>query len=163
MDHVADDAPHTVEELADYAGARRSWVAVDESDQPVGYVLLDVIDDNAHIEQMTVRPDHQGQGVARALLVQATGWARGTGRSAISLTTFADVPWNRPLYEHLGFCVLAEDEIGVELRALRDIEAAHGLDPALRVCMLLDVGPGGADIASSDPSGEDPDAADHLD
>ena len=66
-------------------------------------------------------------------------WALETGRSAISLTTFADVPWNRPLYEHLGFRVLAGDEIGPELRALRAEEAVHGLDPTIRVCMRLDI------------------------
>jgi hypothetical protein len=35
--------------------------------------------------------------------------------------------------------VLAEDELGPELRAKRDAETAHGLDPALRVCMRRDL------------------------
>jgi hypothetical protein len=55
--------------------------------------------------------------------------------SAITLTTFKDVPWNAPLYRHLGFRTLRDDEIGPELRALRDEETAHGLDAAKRVCM----------------------------
>jgi undecaprenyl pyrophosphate synthase len=62
-------------------------------------------------------------------------WAAENGRPAITLTTFSDVPWNRPLYEHLGFTVLAENEFGPELRAVRAHEATLGLDPALRVCM----------------------------
>ena len=63
-----DNAPPSVEELADYAAAGRSWVAVGTSDQPVGYVIVVVIDGNAHVEQVSVLPDHQGLGVGRALL-----------------------------------------------------------------------------------------------
>jgi hypothetical protein len=59
----------------------------------------------------------------------------------MTLTTYRDVAWNRPLYEHLGWFVLAEPDIGPGLRAVRDIEASHGLDPAARVCMRRDVSP----------------------
>ena len=106
----------------------------------VGYVLVDVVDDCAHIEQVSVRPDHQGEGVGRALLDRVRQWAMSTDRSGVTLTTFGDVPWNRPLYEHLGFRVLSDVEIGPELRAVRETEARHGLDPATRVCMRLAVG-----------------------
>ena len=57
----------------------------------------------------------------------------------VTLTTFVDVPWNGPLYAHLGFTVMSEAEIGPELRSIQDGEAAHGLDPARRVCMRLDL------------------------
>jgi hypothetical protein len=50
------------------------------------------------------------------------------------------VAWNRPLYEHLGFRVLDEQELGPELRVVRDRETADGLDPDVRVCMRLDLG-----------------------
>lgn len=140
LDAVADDEPASVDDLAEYAAEGRSWVAVDAADHPVGYVLVDEVDGNAHVEQLSVRPDHQGLGVGRALLDRVRVWAIETSRSAISLTTFADVPWNRPLYEHLGFRVLGEDEIGPELRAVQEAETAQGLDPATRVCMRLDIG-----------------------
>ena len=109
-------------------------VAVDD-DRPVGYVIVDDIDGNAHIEQVSVLPDRQGAGVGRALVDRVRAWAAENRRPAITLTTFSDVPWNRPLYEHLGFTVLADDEIGPELRALRSLESSHGLDPGIRVCM----------------------------
>jgi GNAT superfamily N-acetyltransferase len=139
MAAIADDDPPSETTLAAYAVAGRSWVAADGDGRIVGYVLVDVVDDAAHVEQISVRPDQQGRGVARALLGQVADWAHDTGRSALTLTTFTDVPWNRPLYEHLGFRVLAEAEIGPELRALRTTEAAHGLDPATRVCMRRDL------------------------
>lgn len=136
---VADDEPASIETLARYADHGRSWVAVDASDVPIGYALVDVVDGCAHIEQVSVRPDHQGSGVGRALLDHVRRWATDHALPAVTLTTFTDVPWNAPLYRHLGFRVLDDDEIGPELRRLRDQETAHGLDPATRVCMRSDV------------------------
>jgi GNAT superfamily N-acetyltransferase len=135
LSHVADDEPASVDALARYAEDGRSWVAVDHMDVPIGYVLVGVVDGCAHIEQVSVRPDRQGSGVGRALLERVRTWATDRGLSSITLTTFTDVPWNAPLYRHLGFRVLAEDEIGPELREVRDDETAHGLDPTTRVCM----------------------------
>ncbi len=138
---VADHAPTSVDELTAYARAGRSWVAVEGDDDPIGYVVVDVIDGLAHIEQVSVLPEHQGRGIGRGLIDAAEQWARGAGRPALTLTTFTDVAWNAPLYRRLGFTVLAEPDIGPELRAVRAVEAAHGLDPATRVCMhkLLDL------------------------
>lgn len=138
MASVAGDVHGPSEELLmAYARNGRSWVAVDESGSPVGYVLVDVVDGNAHVEQISIRPDSQGQGLGRQLLETVRTWAIETGRPAITLTTFAHVPWNRPLYEHLGFVVLTEEEFGPELQSVRREEADHGLDPVTRVCMRI--------------------------
>ena len=137
---VADDEPASLAELAAYAEEERIWVVAEGPADPVAYVLVDVVDGCAHVEQVSVRPDHQGTGVGRALLDRVAAWARAQGTPAVTLTTFADVPWNRPLYEHLGYRVLGEDELGPGLRAVRATEAAHGLDPATRVCMRRDLG-----------------------
>ena len=140
LDSVADDEPASIKELAAYALSGQAWVAVDERDRPVGYVLAEVLGTNAHIEQLTVQPDRQGAGIGRALVERVITWAAETSRPAITLTTFAEVPWNRPLYEHLGFSVIPEDEIEPELLAVRDAETLRGLDPATRVCMWLRLG-----------------------
>jgi GNAT superfamily N-acetyltransferase len=139
MPEIADDEPLSLDALAGYARAGRSWVALGQAGTPIGYVVADVVDGDAHIEQVSVRPDHQGTGVGRALIDQVRTWALASGMDALTLTTFRDVPWNAPLYEHLGFRALADSEVGPELRALRDAETAHGLDPASRVCMRLDL------------------------
>jgi ribosomal protein S18 acetylase RimI-like enzyme len=139
LPEVAEHEPASIEDLARYAKDARSWVAVDDMDVPVGYVLVDVVDGYAHIEQVSVRPECQGIGVGRALVEQVRGWAADSGLSAITLTTFTDVPWNAPLYRHLGFRVLTEDELGPNLRERRDLETAHGLDPTKRVCMRWEV------------------------
>ena len=135
MGDIADDEPVSIETLAAYASDGRGWAAVTDDDRPVGYVIVDRIDGAAHIEQVSVLPAHQGTGIGRALVDQVHAWAADNDLPSITLTTFIDVPWNQPLYEHLGFTVMAEADIGPELHAVRDHEAAHGLDPATRVCM----------------------------
>jgi GNAT superfamily N-acetyltransferase len=139
LDVVADDEPPSLDSLARYAVADLAWVAVDGAGTPIGYVLVDVVDSCAHVEQISVRPDRQGTGVGRALLDQVRAWAVETNRPAITLTTFADVPWNRPLYEHLGFRVLPEDDLTPPLLAIRRHESELGLDPSTRVVMRRDV------------------------
>lgn len=135
LDQVADDEPASIEVLAEYASGGRAWVAEDADGAPVGYILVDAVDGGAHIEQVSVAPDHQGQGLGRALVERAARWADDQGMEALTLTTFEHIPWNRPLYEHLGFQVLADADLGPGLRAVREAEAAHGLAPALRVVM----------------------------
>lgn len=140
MDQVADDDPPSLHELSGFVRERRCWVAQTEQGQLVGYLTVDEVDGNAHIEQVSVIPERQGAGVGRRLIEAAIEWARRGGRPGVTLTTFNDVSWNRPLYEHLGFRVLPETEIGPQLRDLRQTEAAEGLDPDLRVCMALTIG-----------------------
>jgi GNAT superfamily N-acetyltransferase len=111
LDHVADDEPPPVEVLAGYADDGRAWVAVDDSGQAIGYILADIIDGGGHIEQVSVTPAHQAQGIGRSLIEEVKTWAISRNLSALTLTTFGHVRWNRPLYEHLGFRVLAQNEI----------------------------------------------------
>jgi GNAT superfamily N-acetyltransferase len=136
---VAGDEPLSLTLLAKYANEGRAWTAVDEEDCPLGYVLVSIVDGLAHIDQVSVSPEVQGQGIGRALIDQVVEWAAGRGMTAITLTTFGFVPWNRPLYERLGFRVLDDTEVGPDLRALREHEAALGLDVDLRVCMQRDL------------------------
>lgn len=135
MTDIAEAEPMAIAALVAYSEAGRSWVAVDDQDRAVGYVVVDVIDDAAHVEQISVASDYQGRGLGRALLVEVERWAAGRYMTAMTLTTFDQVPWNRPLYENLGFAVLKESDLQPGLREVRDVETRHGLDPAARVCM----------------------------
>lgn len=139
---IADDEPMTIEQLAAYAEQARSWVVsiVDHGvERVVGYVVVDLVDGQVHVEQISIDPGAQGRGLGRALLDRVDEFARGRGCTAVTLTTFTDVPWNAPLYEHLGFRTLDTDQIGPELAALVEAEAAHGLDPDQRVVMRREV------------------------
>jgi ribosomal protein S18 acetylase RimI-like enzyme len=42
------------------------WVETDDSDHAVAYLLLEQIDERAHIEQVTVHPDVARRGIGAA-------------------------------------------------------------------------------------------------
>lgn len=139
MDSVADDDPGTVDELATYAEHGRAFVAVDSKDRPTGYLLLAVVEDAAHIEQVSVHPSHARQGIGRLLIDQAGLWAATRGLNALTLTTYVEVPWNGPYYERLGFRYLAPEEETDGLRAIRDRERAAGLEAWPRASMSREI------------------------
>lgn len=135
MDAVADDEPFSVAELTSYLVAGLAAVAVDGADVPVAYLVAAAVDGDLHIEQVSVHPGAGRRGVGRALVEYVAVYGRERGFAALTLTTFADVPWNAPYYARLGFRVLPGDAIGPELREVRRREAEHGLDRWPRVCM----------------------------
>jgi GNAT superfamily N-acetyltransferase len=137
-DEVAANPPDSIELLVEYARAGRSWVAVVD-DEVVGYVLVGVLDNAAHIFHVCVHPGYQGQRLGKALIEQVKDWARSRGRPAVTLATFYEVPWNGPLYEHLGFRVLDESELGPEMLARGEHDLARGLSPKGQVAMRLDL------------------------
>jgi GNAT superfamily N-acetyltransferase len=140
MDLVADDDPFSEAELQHYLDAGHSWVAVgadagDASDDVVGYVVVDLVDGAAHVEQVSVEPTYARRGIGAALVEHVADWARAHGIAALTLTTYTEVPWNGPYYQRLGFRYLTRDEETPGLRALRATERAHGLDAWPRACM----------------------------
>jgi GNAT superfamily N-acetyltransferase len=139
LDDVADHEPAAVDVLARYVDDGRTWVSVDDFNQPIGFIIVDIIDGGAHVEQVSVLPSHQGLGIGRALIEEVERWAISKRLSCLTLTTFRHIPWNRPLYEHLGFRVLLEDEIGPGIQRIREDESDNGLDPDLRVVMRIDL------------------------
>ena len=131
---VAAHEPDDVETLKGYLEARRVWV-IAEDEAPVGYALIDVVDGLAHLEQLSVRPERGRHGLGAALLAHVCLWAKQQQFEAMTLTTFEHLSWNAPFYAKQGFEVLGDEQLGPELRRLRDDETNHGLDPSLRVCM----------------------------
>ena len=140
MGDVADDDPPTLAELAAYQEEGHAWVVADAADHPVAYVLVQVLDGSAHIDQVSVHPRYARQGLGRGLLDTVAAWTAQRGLSALTLTTFANVPWNAPYYERLGFRVLRADEITSGLRAIQDHEARLGLARWPRVAMRRAIG-----------------------
>jgi hypothetical protein len=67
--------------------------------------------------------------------------ARESALKAVTLTTFANVPWNAPYYERCGFARMSADDLTPGLLKIRREEAEVGFAALPRVCMrrVLDV------------------------
>ncbi|MFD6431488.1 GNAT family N-acetyltransferase [Streptomyces venezuelae] len=149
MASIADDEPPTIEELDGYRRSGHAWVAVEDAeDSPVAYLIAEPLRDTPalHIEQVTVHPRAARRGVGRALIEYAAERAREEGATALTLTTFTDVPWNAPYYARIGFRPLADAELTPALRDIRAHEAELGLDRWPRLCMRRDLTRAGADV-----------------
>ncbi|KMS72950.1 GCN5 family acetyltransferase [Streptomyces viridochromogenes] len=138
MAAIADDEPPALDVLDRFRRAGRAWVARDTDDHPVAYLICEPVDGALHIEQVSVHPDAARRGLGRALLAHAADHAHEQGLTALTLTTFTEVPWNAPYYARLGFRALAEAELTAGLRRIRAHEAELGLDRWPRVCMRRD-------------------------
>ncbi|XCX47772.1 GNAT family N-acetyltransferase [Streptomyces phytohabitans] len=135
MDAVADDEPPPLEELRALGRAGRLRVAAEDGELPVAYAVLLPVDGCVHVEQLSVHADSARRGVGRALLEDVAVRERAAGVPALTLTTFAHVPWNAPYYARCGFRTLDDAELTPGLREIRAHEAAAGLDRWPRVCM----------------------------
>lgn len=95
-------------------------------DPAVGFVSIELVDDEGHIAQLSVLPELGRQGIGRALLDQAIHWAHGRGLAAVTLTTFRHVPWNAPFYTGVGFVEVIDPAPGLAI--IRSHERESGLD-----------------------------------
>lgn len=101
------------------------WVAVDGDEHPVGFLAGHLHEEIFYVAELDVHRDHQGQGIGRRLMGVAEEAARGLGKTAMALTTFDNLPWNKPFYESLGFRV--PDPMPPWLAHLLQIEREKGL------------------------------------
>ncbi len=115
------------------------WVVVDQHDQPVGFAIVHPFEQSVHLHELDVHPQYARQGLGRQLITTVAEWARTHGATALTLTTFDDVPWNGPYYARLGFRTVEVTALTPELVAVRQTEAAAGLPMTHRICMQLDL------------------------
>lgn len=134
MGPVADDAPPSTVALRAALDRGGLWV-IEDAGTVAGYLMDDLVDGEPHLEQISVHPDHARRGLGARLVEDLVARARAAGHRAVTLTTFAAVPWNAPYYARLGFRPLADDELGPGLTAVRRAEIARGLDRWPRTAM----------------------------
>lgn len=133
---LADDTMPTIEINSPHEFV---WVVADATDQPVGFALLQSHDTFIYIKEFDVDPHHARQGLGGRLLQELAEWAREQGYSALTLTTFPDVPWNGPYYARLGFRTLDIPDCSPSLQAIWQTETPKGVSKEQRICMQLDL------------------------
>jgi GNAT superfamily N-acetyltransferase len=134
LDEIAEDAdavfrlagyelPQIPLDEADLARAKAVFVA---GRPPVGFVQVNEVDGLAHIAELAVILRCMRHGIGSRLLERGCGWAAAHGYPAVTLITYADVPWNGPYYATRGFREVPRPTPG--LLARRDREREVGLD-----------------------------------
>jgi GNAT superfamily N-acetyltransferase len=90
----------------------RVFVAVDAAEARLGFAALDLVDGEPYLEQLAVRAVAMRRGIGAALLARAEAWAKAQAGSALWLTTYSHLPFNRPYYERHGYLLVAEEDCG---------------------------------------------------
>jgi GNAT superfamily N-acetyltransferase len=134
--------PADVAILRDAVGDTRLWVADAGGSEIVGFALARWCGDDAHLQELDVRPEWGRLGIGRRLVAAVLVWAAANDRERVTLTTFTSVPWNAPFYERLGFVVLAPGDWTDALRSTWEHERAMGLPMERRVVMAVRIGGG---------------------
>ncbi len=118
---------------------QKGHVLVAECDTVLGgFLVAEAMPDEKrlHVWELSVHQDFQRRGFGRKLLDAAADIAKAQGCSSLSLTTFGDVPWNRPFYESCGYQVLPVSEYNARFRSIAELEESIGLPVERRVAMI---------------------------
>lgn len=102
------------------------FVGEQQDKEVIGFVHTLEIDGHAHLEQLSVLPEHGRHGYGRALVEAALAEAKHRGYREMTLRTYADLPWNGPFYARLGFRETTPESDF--LRSLIQVERKLGLD-----------------------------------
>ena len=129
----ADDMP--VETHERYIAKGTEWVALNAAQEIVGFLAAEIVGRDLHVCELAVRADSQNRGIGSGLIETATEFACERGLDSLTLTTFANVLWNAPWYERLGFVVTLTDE---RLAAIVQSETERGLPDRCAMCMKLE-------------------------
>ncbi len=133
---LADDDPTDAETLAERVGSGGVLVAC-EGQVPVAFVMFREVEGCGYVEQVDVLPTHERRGIGARLIAAVADLARARGWTALTLSTFKDVPFNAPYYRRLGFA-----DVDVLTPGMAEIRAEHearGLDESTRVFMRREV------------------------
>jgi GNAT superfamily N-acetyltransferase len=133
--HLAIPLP--LEALRACLAAAELWVADEEALGPIGFIAARAYGTSLHVVEMDVLPSRGRQGTAARLLQHLCDVARQRGHLHITLTTFADIPWNAPFYVRHGFAEITGFGAFPHLAAALQSERELGLEG--RIAMARDV------------------------
>ncbi len=134
LEWIAGDHVMTADQHLPAIRAQTTWVAC-EGDAPVAFLSAERSADVLHIREISVHASAMGRGIGRGLIEAAVTAARALCLSALTLTTFREVPWNAPYYQRLGFETLAPGDLDQRLTAILVDEVSAGLPGDWRCAM----------------------------
>ncbi|EPE24397.1 Acyl-CoA N-acyltransferases (Nat) [Glarea lozoyensis ATCC 20868] len=135
LEFLLDEPTVEVSALTQMARSNHLWIAVNDWDQPIGFLGGENLQGNFHIAEISVAQDFQGRGIGGALMRTMFEQIQREGYKYITLTTFKDVPWNGPWYKKMGFKEISPRAMKKQYTEILKDEAARGMDPDRRCIM----------------------------
>ena len=123
--HLAMPLP--LEALEACLAASGLWVAEEEAFGPIGFIAAKPCGTALHVVEMDVLPNRSRQGTGTRLLLHLCDVARQRAHTHVTLSTFADLPWNAPFYARHGFAEPSDFSAFPHLLAALESERARGL------------------------------------
>jgi GNAT superfamily N-acetyltransferase len=77
-------------------------------DAPIGCLFCSPREDALYVGKLAVDPDHQGEGIGRALLDAAENAARAASLPALELQTRVEMTENHAAFTAMGFVLAGE-------------------------------------------------------
>ena len=105
-------------------------------EQIAGFLAAEPHRRELHIREMSVHADYQQMGIGAGLLRACMIDARNSGFSALTLTTFRDIPWNAAFYARLGFAEISDLAAHPRLAGELAREEKAGMPRSLRCAMI---------------------------
>ncbi|MBP6122658.1 MULTISPECIES: GNAT family N-acetyltransferase [Providencia] len=133
---IAQGNVQTEQDHLNFIQRKMEWVAVNGSDEPIGFINVEKQANSLHICELSVCQQWQGQGIGKQLVNHIIDLALAQKIPAISLTTFCDIPWNAPYYQRLGFHIIKHENLTNELKSILQHEMDAGFQVDERCAMV---------------------------
>jgi len=117
----------SIEELNASLSLQLLYIA-DFNGEIVGFVMSRMLGKFAHLQQLSVMPDHGKKGIGSLLLKKMIEQVSLKNYPEITLTTFSDVRWNAPFYRKWGFVEVNDYTDYPELQQIHESEKMIGLE-----------------------------------
>lgn len=132
---IAALPPTPIEAIRDLLAGNDAWIA-EVNGVPAGFAIAGRAAGQHWLRELAVDPALGRRGIGTAILATVLDSVRSTDSGAVFLSTFRDVPFNRPFYERRGFTVVEPESASPELRRQFLSEVPPGVDPDTRVLMV---------------------------
>ncbi|NQU37444.1 MAG: GNAT family N-acetyltransferase [Actinobacteria bacterium] len=149
MDEIASDPPPPRRLLRTAIAKDMLWVAEKSdggkdagsgSEAILGYGFGSYLDNNLHLEQVSVRPECARRGIGAEIFLALESDSGRRGASMSTLFTSAQVLWNAPYYERLGYQQLPTASFGPQLSEAFRLEQLADGDAPERIAMYKRLG-----------------------
>ena len=142
-DVVFADTTGVPVEVAERYCADGRLIVAEVAGAVIGFVGWRREDDHgvAGISQISVLPEHGGSGVGSALMSAAHEAIAQRGFQRIVLATQADIAWNAPWYERLGYSVVPRDRWSPWMTDIAARQEIDGISWSRRVWMERQIAP----------------------